>query len=139
MSSVTKASESLPRFRAAWLAAGWLMVLAVAVGSLWPTLPEVGVEVSDKTLHFGAYASLAFVFAGVVERRHWGRVIVGLLLLGAGIELAQAFLSPTRTGEWLDMAANAAGVLAGMLTAALFPMSWCRHVELLVGVGREAG
>jgi VanZ family protein len=134
MSSVTRDSDILPRYRNAWLTLGWLMALIIAVGSLSPTLPKAASGVSDKFLHFTAYAGLAFMFAGVIERRHWGRVIVGLFLFGGAIELAQEYLTTSRGGEWLDMAANAMGVLAGMLTAALFPRSWCRQVEIMVGL-----
>jgi VanZ family protein len=113
---------------------GWALALLIAVGSLWPTLPDVTGEVSDKLLHFAAYAVLAFTFAGVIERRHWGRVVLGLLAFGGAIELAQAILTPTRSGEWRDMAANTLGVLAGIFTAAMFPRSWCRQVEVLAGL-----
>jgi VanZ family protein len=134
MSSVTRGSDVLPRYRNAWLALGWLMVLTIAVGSLWPSLPKAASGLSDKFLHFTAYAGLAFMFAGVIERRHWGRVAVGLLVFAGVIELAQEYLTTSRSGEWLDMAANATGVGAGMLTAALFPRSWCRQVEIMVGL-----
>lgn len=134
---MTRDSELLPQYRTAWMGLGWLMASAVALGSLWPSMPQVPGGVSDKFLHFSAYAALAFMFAGVLERRHWGRVVVGLLLFGAGIEFAQEHLIKSRAGEWQDMAANAAGVAVGMLTAALLPHSWCRHVEILAGLDRK--
>jgi hypothetical protein len=132
------ASEDLPRYRAAWLAAGWLVAFVIAVGSLVPSVPQVATGVSDKAMHFSAYAGLAFLFAGTVQRNHWGWVAVGLLLLGGGIELAQATLTATRSGEWTDMAANALGVGTGLFGASLFPGSWCRQVEALAGVGGPA-
>lgn len=134
MSFVTRDSDHLPRYRGTWLVLGWGMTLLIALGSLWPSVPQVAIGVSDKFLHFGAYAVLAFMYAGVVERRHWGRVIVGLLLFGGAIEFAQELLTVSRSGEWLDMAANATGVMAGVFTAMLFPGSWCRQVERLVGL-----
>ena len=134
MSSVTRDSDHLPRYRGTWLALSWGMTLFIALGSLWPSLPQVAVEVSDKFMHFSAYAALAFMYAGVVERRHWRRVVVGLLMFGGAIELAQELLTASRSGDWLDMAANAMGVMAGVFTAMLFPRSWCRQVERLVGL-----
>lgn len=129
------AAEELPRYRAAWFALGWLLVFGVAVGSLLPSLPSVSAGVSDKFMHFAAYAALAFLFMGAVGRRHWHRTALGLLALGAALELAQATLTGARSGEWLDMAANAAGVAAGVVAAAAFPGNWCRQVEVLAGVG----
>lgn len=134
MSSVTRDSDRLPRYRGAWLALGLGMTLLIALGSLWPSVPQAAFGVSDKFMHFGAYAGLAFMYAGVFERRHWGRVVAGLLLFGGTIEFAQELLTASRSGEWLDMAANATGVIAGVFTAMLFPVSWCRQVERLVGL-----
>ena len=134
MSSVTRDSEALPRYRGAWLTLGWAMALLVALGSLWPGAPQVAAGMSDKFLHFAAYAGLAFMFAGVTGRAHWARVLVGLLLFGGAIEVMQEQLTATRGGEWLDMAANAAGVAAGIFTATLFPRSWCREVEVVIGL-----
>lgn len=134
MSFVTKDSEKLPRYRGAWLSLGWGMALLIALGSLWPSVPDAAMQISDKLLHLAAYAGLAFMFAGVVERRHWVRVLLGLLLFSAAIELAQELFTATRSGEWLDMLANALGIAAGLCTAALFPRSWCRQVEMLAGL-----
>lgn len=131
---MTRDSEALPRYRGAWLTLGWLMVLAVGFGSLWPSMPAATAGVSDKLLHFTAYAALAFVFAGSVERHRWWRIVLGLLALGIGIEIAQALWTNSRNAEWLDMAANASGVAAGILAAAAFPGGWCRQVELALGI-----
>jgi len=137
MSSATKDSEALPRFQQAWLALGWLMVLAIGLGSLWPTLPSAAAPFSDKLLHFGAYTGLAFVFAGALGRERWLRVGLGLLLLGMVVELLQHYLTDTRSGEWADLGANVAGVSAGLLLAAMVPGNWCRRVEIALGaVGR---
>lgn len=132
------ASELMPRYRAAWLALAWLMLSGVVAGSLAPSVPQPAVELSDKFMHFAAYAALAFMFMGAFGRRSWPWVAAGLLLLGGAIELAQAHLTRARTGEWLDMASNAAGIAAGILAAAPFPGSWCRQVERLLGLDREA-
>lgn len=128
-------SEELPRYRAAWFALGWLLVLAVAAGSLAPSLPQAAAQVSDKFMHFAAYASMAFLFMGAAGRHHWLRIGLGLLLFGAGIELAQASLTETRMGDWLDLLANGTGVAAGIGAAFLLPGNWCRQVEVLAGIG----
>lgn len=131
------ASEDAPRYRRAWFALGWLMVLMVVIGSLAPSAPSVPGGVSDKFMHFAAYAGLAFVFMGATGRHRWLRIAVGLLALGASIELAQAGLTEARSAEWLDMAANALGVAGGIAAAWLLPGNWCRQVEAVAGVGRQ--
>lgn len=136
MSSATKDSEALPRFQLAWLALGWLMALAIGVGSLWPTMPSAAVAFSDKLLHFAAYAGLAFVFAGALGRRRWWRIGLSLVLLGIVVELLQHYFTATRSGEWSDLAANIGGVGTGLLLAAMMPGNWCRQVEIALGVTR---
>jgi len=130
---VTRDSEALPHYRAAWLALGWLMVGAVGIGSLWPSMPGPAGGLSDKLLHFGAYSALAFVFAGAIERSRWWRIAFSLLALGIGIEIMQAFWTESRSAEWLDAAANTFGVATGLMSAALFPGGWCRQLESAFG------
>lgn len=127
-------SEPLPRFglrplrwRSAWLGAwviGWL--LAVVLSLLDPTdlPPPPG---SDKLGHLLAYALLA-MWAALIFRR--GRPIrwalCALVVLGAGLELAQGLLTSTRAMEWLDAVANTLGVLLGGSVALT---SWPSSVE----------
>jgi VanZ family protein len=127
-------SEELPRYRSAWLSLAWLLVILITIGSLVPGVPQVATGVSDKFMHFAAYAGLAFLFMGALGRRRWAAVAIGLLALGGAIELAQAFLTETRAGEWLDMAANTAGIAAGIALAAIYPVNWCRQLELAAGL-----
>ena len=126
----------MPRFRQAWLALGWVLVLAISVGSLWPTLPSAAAHFSDKLLHFGAYAGLAFVFAGALGRERWLRIGLGVLVLGIAVELLQHYFTDTRSAEWADLGANVAGISAGLLLAAAVPGNWCRRVEIAVGAAR---
>ena len=70
-------------------------------------------------------------------RRHdslyWGRIalwaVVAPVLMSGIIELAQAYCTTTRSGEWLDFAANSTGVLFGNLCgyAVLRPLIWKRN------------
>ncbi len=129
MSFVTRISEPSPRYRAAWLGLGWLLVLWVTVASLVPAPSLPDVSISDKLNHFLAYGTLGFVFLGALGRRRWPAVLGGLALLGAGLELAQAAGSAGRTGELLDMVANLAGTAAGIALAAAVPGGWCCWVE----------
>jgi VanZ family protein len=96
-------------------------VLAVAVTSL---LPESNgfvkacedLPFTDKALHFSAYAGLAFL-AGVAYRgKQLTTALVFLVLMGLALEFGQK-MSPGRSTDVADFAANSAGVAVGALAA----------------------
>lgn len=103
-------------------AAGWAVfaagLVAVSVLSLLPqaVLPENG---SDKLGHFAAYAALGCVgmLAAQTPRTGW-LILAGLTAWGGALELGQ-LLVEGRVGDWLDLAANAAGASAGILLGAV--------------------
>jgi VanZ family protein len=106
------------RRRRAWLALWLCAVGAVIVVCLLPgpDLPEL--PVSDKFEHALAFALLAGSAVQLFERgRPLLTIAVGLVALGAGIELAQGFLTTTRAMEAADVLADAVGVVAGSLVA----------------------
>lgn len=88
--------------------------------------PEGG---SDKLWHFLAYFVLALFSSGIVRAERLGRLVIRCLLLGAGLEAAQALLTDTRQADWADLAANAAGILCAWLIASGGRAGWARHVE----------
>lgn len=100
-----------------WLrvAAFWASVLVVIVLSLLPAqhLPEMALNLWDKAQHAFGFAILTFLGLWAYPRRV-RRVLVGLLWLGALIELAQG-ATGWRHGDWLDLLADAVGVAAGAL------------------------
>jgi len=75
-------------------------------------------HISDKLIHFGAYAVLA-VFPTVGLR---GRTAVMCLIatevVGVGLELVQ-LLVPDRSCDFYDAAANTAGVVVGLASGIL--------------------
>lgn len=86
-------------------------------------MPEVevpGVELSDKWAHFIMYGGLCGVIWIEYLRSHSRgkcsavRLFVGVWLLpvimGGLLELLQAYCTTTRSGDWLDFAANTIGV-----------------------------
>jgi VanZ family protein len=98
----------------------WILAVAVVVaGSLIPVsgLPEVPKNF-DKVEHFVAYAALS---AGAVQlfarRLSWGFVCVLLVLMGIGLEHAQAQMALGRQLDHADALANTLGVLLGLATA----------------------
>lgn len=89
----------------------------VAALSLVPseTLPPT--SIGDKVEHVIAYAVLGLLGAAS-SQRGVTRVILGLALFGAAIELLQAF-SPGRSPDPLDVAADIAGAGLGIGLAIL--------------------
>ena len=117
-----------------WLRLLWaLAILLVIVGSLLPgsSMPMRALgqlDISDKLMHFAAYLVLAFLPALHERRPALIAAFVGAIALGIGLEFAQR-LSPGRTFEIADMAADAAGVLCGFVLALplrsrIAPLHW---------------
>jgi VanZ family protein len=99
------------RFSRLLQAVFWAGLGATVWLSLVPaqTLPQA-LSGWDKAQHALGFAALTA--AGLLAYpRSWLRIAVGLLLFGAGIELAQA-AGGIRQGDWLDWLADAVGVLA---------------------------
>jgi VanZ family protein len=97
-----------------WRAVFWLTVCAGIVLALWPH-PEAGepwFPGVDKIEHALSFAVLVWMGQRAGYRRALA-LAIGLLLLGGAIELAQGFLTTTRTAEWLDWLADAAGITLG--------------------------
>ena len=117
------------RFRKLWLAVGLLLLLSVLVGGLLPTVPSPNLPGGDKAEHFLGYLALSAWFTALVQRRRYVLVIVSLLALGAFIEVAQTLMALGREGDWLDMLANIAGVLVGLLVALASRESWLVRAE----------
>ncbi|GAB2489287.1 VanZ family protein [Arenimonas alkanexedens] len=91
---------------------GWLLCIAL---SLLPPIQLGGPPDSDKLGHFLAYFTLSAW--AVMLLRGWGArclAALALVLLGVGLEFAQAQLTTTRLGDGRDALANTLGVLAGL-------------------------
>lgn len=92
------------------------MIATVVVGSLLPSavLPASPFPGVDKIEHLLGYAALsgyaAMLFA---DRRAQRRAVVGLVLLGLALEVAQWALTDSRSADPWDLLANLAGVASG--------------------------
>ncbi|MDY6824083.1 MAG: VanZ family protein [Thermodesulfobacteriota bacterium] len=98
-----------------WVGLTLIILVAITFLSLWP-LPELpSAPGTDKTHHIIAYAALMFPAALRRPSKWW---LLGLFFIAysGGIELVQPYVH--RYGEWLDMAANTAGVVSGAFIAA---------------------
>lgn len=98
-----------------WLGLWIAAIVAVIVACLTPPAPLSLPSGSDKVEHFLAYFLLSWgavqLFAG---RRALLRAMLGLVLLGVAIEVAQGTLTANRSADVLDALADTAGVLAGL-------------------------
>jgi VanZ family protein len=106
------------RFRAVWLAAGWVGVALVVYLSLTPDPPPPGELLGFDFAHAVAYASLMFWFAQLYEARG-ARAAIALALcaMGVTLELLQG-LTEYRTFSYPDMRDDAIGVALGLVLAA---------------------
>ena len=86
----------------------------IAVLSLYPLDSLPPFPGTDKTHHFIAYAILCFPVA-LSKPKSWLSVVTGILIFSGVIELIQPYVN--RYGEWLDMAANALGIIVGIVFA----------------------
>jgi VanZ family protein len=127
-------AEQRLRLAPFWWACGWIFMAAVVIGSVLPSKGPPPVAINDKLMHFGAYWMMAFWFAGVTQKRRYPLIAVGLLALGAVMEVAQSVMQVGRTAEWLDFAANSLGVASALAVAYAGLGSWLYHIERRLGL-----
>lgn len=125
------------RLRPLWLILGWTLVLLIVYESLTPAPLEIDVPQGDKLGHVAAYLALMSWFANIYEdagERY--ACAFGCIALAVGMEFAQR-LTATRSYEVADMAAGAAGVLAGWLLAPPRLPNYLRLAERAIGARRN--
>lgn len=100
-----------------WLGLSALILLSITLLSLWPlgTLPIM--PGTDKTHHFIAYGALMLPTA-LAKPKHWPLIALFFISWSAAIELIQPYVN--RYGEWLDLLANASGVVSAIVLAFIF-------------------
>lgn len=88
-----------------------------------PETPLDEISFIDKWTHFAMYGTLSAVIWVEYIIHHnsiaWRRLLtIGMLLpvlMGIAVELAQAYLTTYRSGDWLDALCNSLGVLLGSI------------------------
>ena len=100
-----------------------LIIAAIIFLSLFnpPKTKLDTVSYIDKIAHVCMYGGLELVIWIEYLRHHSGldrikMILLGItvpIILGGAMELAQAFLAENRSGDWVDLVADAVGVLAG--------------------------
>ncbi|MDQ3287875.1 MAG: VanZ family protein [Pseudomonadota bacterium] len=104
-----------------WVLLGVGMVGLVMLGSLLPArdLPPVPFNGFDKVQHLLGYAALSTYAVMLFARPRMQAICaVGLVVLGVGLEFAQASMTNSRQADPADALFNSLGVLAGLLVAA---------------------
>lgn len=108
----------------------WFVTIVIIVLSMIP-VPEVpeldNVPFFDKWVHFVMYAALSLVvwMDRVLIHRNkmsgtlWTFLFVYPSVLGGVMELAQAYLTTCRSGDWLDFYADVFGSLLGLILCIL--------------------
>lgn len=99
-----------------WLFLTLVTLTAITVLSLWPLAILPAAPGSDKTHHLIAYAMLMLPVA-LRKPKHWKLAGLSFIAYSGIIELLQPYVN--RYAEWLDLAANTAGIVCGLLIAEL--------------------
>jgi glycopeptide antibiotics resistance protein len=117
-----------------WWALGALLVGAAVFVCLVPA-PDIPVtfDWGDKTFHMVGHGMLALYFAGLMPRNHWWKIFAFLLLLGIGIEIAQAYMAVGRHGDPRDVLANSIGAVLGLSAARMGLSRWPDLAAWLLG------
>lgn len=119
-----------------WQSASIFLLLAVLAATLLPAVWfwQDKIEILnwianiDKWLHGATFLVLSIWFAGQYRPLSYWRIAVGLLAFGLVIESCQRMVS-YRTADWLDVAADAAGIIIGIAVATAGAGGWCLRVE----------
>ena len=93
-----------------WAAAVFAFVMAVV-----PHPPQVPGEPNDKVQHIIAFATLALLGSFAYPRTTLTRLLIGLSLFGALIEIVQAIPALHRDSDVLDWLADTAAVIIVLL------------------------
>jgi len=85
-------------------------------------------EKNDKWLHGFTFLALSMWFTGIYSRRAYWRIGIGLVVFGLIIEACQRMVS-YRTADWIDVGANIAGIILGLVIGAAGIGGWCLRAE----------
>lgn len=119
-----------------WQSASTFLLLVVLAATLVPVVwfwsgkfdVLTWVKSIDKWLHGITFLVLTIWFAGQYRPKSYWRIAVGLLAFGLLIEICQRMVS-YRTADWYDVAADAAGIIIGIVIAIAGVGGWSLRVE----------
>jgi len=93
-------------------------------------------ESVDKWFHGITFLVLSLWFAGLYRKGSYWKIGIGLLLFGLVIEACQRMVS-YRSAEWLDVGADAAGIILGLVIGLAGIGGWCLRAEELLAKRRH--
>lgn len=110
------------------------MVAIVLTTCLLPAsdIEPVARVLPDKAEHALAFFALTAWFCGLYPPQRWMSVATAFLLLGILIEVAQGTLTSTRSMDYKDVVADAAGIAAAWLLVRLGLSEWGVVAERLL-------
>ena len=82
----------------------------------------------DKWMHGVTFFALSLWFTGLYNKSSYWRIGIGLLAFGLVIEACQRLVI-YRTAEWMDVGADAAGIIMGLVVGAVGIGGWCLRAE----------
>jgi len=124
------------RYARRWQAASLFILLLVLVATLIPATwlwddrfkALSRIENVDKWVHGLTFLLLSLWFTGLYKKRFFANIGIGLLLFGIMIEAGQRMVG-YRTADWLDVSADAAGIILGIIIAAAGVNGWSLRAE----------
>jgi VanZ family protein len=124
------------RYARRWQVASLTLLLLVLAATLMPAVwfwddrfkAMSWFDGVDKWFHGVTFLVLSVWFTGLYRKRSYWKIGIGLLLFGLIIEACQRMVS-YRTAEWLDVGADAVGIILGLVIGAVGIGGWCLRVE----------
>lgn len=124
------------RHAARWQIASLFLLLIVLAATLMPAVwfwddrfkALSWFESIDKWFHGITFLALSIWFTGLYEKSAYWRIGLGLLAFGLVIEACQRMVT-YRNADWMDVGADAAGIILGLVIGAVGIGGWCLRAE----------
>ena len=120
---------------ALWRSLSLAMLVVVLAGALSPAIwfgnkadALSFIKNADKWVHGITFLVLAVWFSGLVERRRYWLVGIGLIVFGVLLEFFQMYVR-YRTADHFDIAANTVGIIVGLAVAIAGLGGWGLRAE----------
>ena len=98
----------------------WTLVAIVSMFMLIELAPKKdSIKYLDKIQHSIVFLILSIAGCLAFKKKIW-MITIGLTIFGAIIELLQATLTTTRTGDVKDWLADVAGILIGLVIVSIY-------------------